>query len=387
MRIFYISDKTPNPAFQSNLWRANLLCSLEKMGFDIEEFEGDLSETFRNLDTRNSEHLKFIARNRPVLGKEILNQVRAAHEREPIDLFFSYLYDACLSPNIVEEIKALGIKTANFYCNASYQLHLVENISPHYDWCLMVERFRIDDYKAIGANPLYFQMAANPDVYHRLDTAYKYDVTFVGQRYGDRPHHIQALVDNGLDVRVWGMNWLSAPPVPEPFARRVVRRAGKLFTADGVDAIKRRLGLAVPSATADDIVSHLSALVGGPIADEEMIKLYSESKINIGFAGCGETFKGSEKIYQVKLRDFEIPMSGGFYLVEHCDELGEFYDLEKEVVTFRSPQELADKASYYLAHEGEREAIRNAGYERCRRDHTWENRFRTAFAEMGLINA
>ncbi len=46
--------------------------------------------------------------------------------------------------------------------------------------------------------------------------------------------------------------------------------------------------------------------------------------------------------------------------------------------------ELVEKASYYLAHEDERERIRRAGMERARRDHTWQARFQQVFAEIGL---
>jgi spore maturation protein CgeB len=84
------------------------------------------------------------------------------------------------------------------------------------------------------------------------------------------------------------------------------------------------------------------------------------------------------------LRDFEVPMSGGFYLVEYMEELEEFFDIGKEIVCYSDPQDLADKIRYYLEHEDQREEIRKAGYERAVRNHTWHKRFEMAFREMGM---
>ena len=65
-------------------------------------------------------------------------------------------------------------------------------------------------------------------------------------------------------------------------------------------------------------------------------------------------------IKQVRLRDFEAPMSGAFYLVERCDELAEFFEPDEEIVFFEDADELAEKAKYYLSHHAERERIRQA---------------------------
>jgi spore maturation protein CgeB len=77
-------------------------------------------------------------------------------------------------------------------------------------------------------------------------------------------------------------------------------------------------------------------------------------------------------------------MSGAFYLVEHFDELTEFFEPDREMVTFGSADELAEKCRYYLAHPRQRETIRQAGMVRARSEHTWQRRFERAFEQMGL---
>lgn len=372
MRIFYVSDTTPNAYFDSNLWRNNLYLPLVDLGHDVVEFQGDLRETFRNLDPSDPPQRAFIERNRPVLSAEILRQVREAHRRKPVDLFFSYLYDACIVPEAVDEIRSLGIRTVNWYCNGSYQLHLVREISPHYDHCLVPEKFRLADYRAMGARPIYCQEAANPNVYRPVDVPQDLPVSFVGQAYGDRPAYVAHLLSRGIDVRVWGRGWQALAASRHGPVQRLRRR-----WRNWARRIRRRPQLPAVVVLPD-------AIVGGVLDDEEVIATYSRSKVNLGFSAVGDTHRDGQRILQVRLRDFEVPMSGGFYMVEYMEELEEFFEIGKEVVCYRSPEDLGSKIAYYLSHDAEREAIRRAGRERCLRDHSWHRRFQDAFRAMGL---
>jgi len=326
------------------------------MGHDVVEFKYDLNETFLSLDTTDAHHRTLIQENRPKVSEELIGQVRVAHKIRPVDLFFSYLYDACVTPETIDEIRALGITAVNWYCNGSYQLHLVSEIAPHYDWCLVPERFRLNDYLRMGARPIYCQEAANPDVYKPYDLPLEYDVTFVGQAYGDRPAYIRHLINQGIDVRVWGRNW---PLIPAP-------------------------GIAEGEPQPGSTEQKTTVYGGGILSDDDMIRMFSRSRINLGFSSCGETHRTSERILQVRLRDFEVPMSGGFYMVEYMKELEEFFEIGKEIVCYGDREDLSDKIKYYLVHDNERETVRRAGHERCLRDHTWKKRFAAAFAEMGL---
>lgn len=395
MRIFYASDTTPNASFQSNLWRNNLYLPLVDLGHEVVEFQYDFGDTFRNLDPADPRQKAFIQRNRPKLSRELLKQVKEAHTARQVDLFFSYFYDACVFPEVIDEIRAMGIKTVNWYCNGSYQLHLVAEISPHYDFCLVPEKFRLQDYVAMGARPIYCQEAANPNIYQPYDLPMEFDVTFVGQAYGDRPAYIKYLRDREIAVRVWGHGWQAhsfAARTEEPGPlQRAAYIGRRLRTADGWQAVGRKIGKIFTGDSQEkdtpavqELIKFPDQILGGVLSDTEMIQMYSRSKINLGFSSCGNTHANEERILQVRLRDFEVPMSGGFYMVEYMEELEEFFELDKELVCYTGPEDLAGKIKYYLSHDREREAIRRAGYQRCLRDHTWHKRFESAFREMGL---
>ncbi len=385
MRIFYASDTTPNATLESNIWRNNLYRPLVDLGHDVVEFRYDLRETFQKLDP--VECRAFIRKNRPKVSSELLAQIREAHSRKQINLFFSYFYDACVLPEAIDEIRAMGIRTVNWYCNGSYQLELVSEISPHYDWCLVPEKFRLADYVAMGARPIYCQEAANPETYRPYALPKEFDVTFVGQAYGERPQYIRLLLDNGIDVRVWGPGWNNYGEVAQQSmlikARLLLGRGKRVFAPGGLSVLHRRLHRVLSVGFAHQATLP-AEILGDSLSDSEMTEMYSRSKINLGFSSCGNTHLSGERILQVRLRDFEVPMSGGFYMTEYMEELEEFFNIGQEIVCYKNPDDLVDKIKYYLANESMREAIRLAGYERCLHDHTWHKRFEAAFKEMGL---
>jgi spore maturation protein CgeB len=356
MRIFYAAADSPNilrlPS--SKVWRNNLYAPLVDLGHELVEFEFDYQPANLHLELLSDADRDFWRTERPRASQELLDQVKRAHASKPLDLFFSYFFAAYVEPAAIRAIADLGITTVNWYCNASYQLHLVADIAPAYHYCLVPEKFRLDDYRRLGANPIYCQEAANPNVYKPHDVPIEFDVTFVGQKYGDRPALLSRLHRAGVDVRAFGPGW--RPGSVAGWVRR------------GLNAVLSEQELPLVQC-------------GPPLSDDELVRMYSKSRISLGFGTVADTQSG---IKQVRLRDFEVPMSGGFYLVEAFDELTEFFEPDREVVFFRDAGELTDKSRYYLTHQEDRERIRQAGLRRARIEHTWQRRFEQVFRQIGV---
>ena len=77
-------------------------------------------------------------------------------------------------------------------------------------------------------------------------------------------------------------------------------------------------------------------------------------------------------------------MCRALYMTGYMDELAEHFEPDKEIITYRNMFELADKARYYLSHPNQAEKVRQAGYERALKDHTYQTRFRNLFKQLGL---
>jgi spore maturation protein CgeB len=124
---------------------------------------------------------------------------------------------------------------------------------------------------------------------------------------------------------------------------------------------------------------------GGPrLLHRDLIKMYSRSKISLGFATAGDSHRGPRRLTHLRLREFEAPMSGALYLTERQEELEEYFTPGREVLVYENAEDLLQQARFYLDHAETAERIRRAGYERALREHTWQHRFRDLFLALGL---
>lgn len=364
MRIFYCSlDSANNYALPgSNIWNNNLYKSLMKLSkvilpnFNVSR---QYAECFARIkSSRTPEEAK------KYYSYKLIENIKEEEKKEHIDLFFSYYYSKCIIPEIIDEIRKLGIITVNFYCNNIHQFDLVSEIAPHYDYCMFPEKEATKKYLDIGANPIHIQMAANPDFYKPYNLKREYDATFVGQNYLFRQNYAEYLYKNGIDIHVWGPGW---------------ERALKPNNVGLVNRIKSKIGLnksVLPNTN-----------VNGPLTDDELVKNYSRSKISLNFSEVSVKDKNEDfgKLKRhIRLRDFEAPMSGAFYMTGYQEELKEYYEIGKEIICYATKEDLLNKVRYYLKHQDEAETIRMAGHKRALKDHTWENRFKELFRKIGL---
>jgi hypothetical protein len=125
--------------------------------------------------------------------------------------------------------------------------------------------------------------------------------------------------------------------------------------------------------------------VRGSVKFDQQARVYSAYEVSMSFSNVwADGHPGSHLVPHVRLRDFEAPMCRACYVTGHTDEIAEFYEVGKEIDTYRSEEELVDKVRFYLGHTAAADKLREAGYQRAVRDHTWAQRFQQLFAEIGL---
>jgi spore maturation protein CgeB len=269
------------------------------------------------------------------------------------DLMFTFLFSDQFDFERLKKIsQSTGALTFNWFADDHWRF---DDFSRHWAPCFSfvstTDPQAVPKYHASGyRNVLLTQWAANPRIYARGNGPARYDVTFVGQPYGDRKAILQTLARRGIRIRTWGSAWNVT------IIHRLLRKF-RLLNDEAYTRIKASTRL----------------------TQEEMIAVFQSSRINLNLSSAS-----SSDGAQIKGRNFEIPACGGFQLSGRAPRLEEFFEPDKEIVLYGSRDELVEKVQYYLAHETEREAIASAGCARVLRDHTYEQRFRELFQQMGL---
>lgn len=361
-------------------WYFNLYEPLVDLGHEV---------YFFNLKTFcEEEKLRF----RSAMFKRRLSQVlpitfKAENKKKPFDLFFSYLTDLDIEEDALSQLSDVRLVKLNFSCNNTHQFYLVQKISRLFDFNLHSEKDASGLFEKSGARPIWFQMSANPNYYKPYNLDRTFDVTFIGMKYSRRAYYINYLLSNNINVQCFGPKWKPAKGLNfiKKEAKRTFWSLKCAYTMDLDKRIKYSSWISEYDF-GNQLINKYPHALHSPVQDQEMIMLFSKSKINIGFLEVYglDNQPGSPTRMHLHLREFEVPMSGGLYCTNYSDELSEFYIPDKEVIVFRNEYELADKIKFYLSHAKEAEKIREAGYRRAINDHTCHKRLSNLFKEIGL---
>jgi spore maturation protein CgeB len=272
------------------------------------------------------------------MNAEMLQVYFEAHKIQPIDAVVGYLSGQNTSPEILRIMANAGSIIFNFCWDDKLSFRGrklggrwtgVAAIASAVDLNLTNTSDSIVKYTGEGGIAVFWPEGADPDIHKPYDIPFEYDVSFVGQKYGWRPRFIKKLRKYGINVTTFGSGWEN-----------------------------------------------------GPLSEEEMVRVYSKSRINLGFSGVGF----SRKLMCLKGRDFEVPMSGGLYLTQDNPELSLVYEIGKEIVTYKDEKDCAEKIKWLLTDQENADKIRKAGRERALREHTWSKRFEKIFVLSGLMD-
>jgi spore maturation protein CgeB len=105
----------------------------------------------------------------------------------------------------------------------------------------------------------------------------------------------------------------------------------------------------------------------GPAWGYRMYEILNASKMTLNH-------HGDVLPYANNMRLFESTGTGTLLLTDWKENLHEMFEPGKEVVTYRTPEECAEKIQHYLTHEAERQTIASAGQARTLRHHTYQHR-------------
>ncbi len=393
MRIFCAVRHAKDPgSFFGGLWSGNFYPALQTLGHEVIESQVDLKplSEYMHLPGPFKPDIEAL---RGRVTEQILAEVKQAHAAKPIDLFLSYFYNSHFQPEAFAELHQAAIPTVNFYCNSLYQFELVDQIAAKVQFAWHAEKAGHDLYKKIGARPVWVQMAADPRMYYPVQAERLSRACFIGQRYADRDRWLAALVRHEIPVDIYGSGWkpivaksssnsqseTGSSPLYSQWAtlRRHWQRYG--WFGGFFRSVRHWAYRRASHGWMRDLAPHIQGHA------ESIPHTLARYEVVLNFSHVwADGLPGSRLIPHVRLRDFEGPMCRACFITGYTEELAEFYELGKEVETYRTIPELIEKTRYYLTHPADAERLRQAGYERARRDHTWERRFQQLFKAIGL---
>ena len=181
-------------------------------------------------------------------------------------------------------------------------------------------------YEKEGCTASFFPLASDTEIFHPLSIPRIYDVGFVGAKYGVREEIIQHLTSEGINVKAYGNGW----------------RDGRL-----------------------------------PLSDTN--KFYNQCEIVLGVG----TILGSENFTSMKLRDFDVPMSGSVYITHKNSDTEEIFTEGKEAYYYETSSECADLVKKLLSDEIDLSEVRACTLTKAL-DHTYIKRVKEMLTQLNF---
>lgn len=324
--------------FYPDSFARNIAVTARRMGHEVTEVE--TAPIHRHLKVLWAGFWTIVPRLFPKIEQRRQRKlVRAAEKFAPDMILLTY---GTLPPSVVGQLRgACSARIAVWYpdhlVNLGRQYLLASNLDA---WFFkdpyMVRVFR----DKLALNAFYLPEACNSRWHRRVELSaedhrkYDCDVGTVSNMYYYRAKMLEIFLN--YDMKIWGKSypaWLSSP----------------------LRAIYQ-----------DEYVT-----------GEEKAKAFNAAKIVLNTMHYGE-------IEGVNCRLFEAAGCGAFQIADWRPALADLFEPEKEIVTFRTRQELKAKVDYYLAHPKERREIADRAYARAHREHTYERRLEKMFEILGL---
>jgi hypothetical protein len=334
------------------------------------------------------------ARHQERLSKNqaLLDHAKHMLSEGGLDLIFCFVYDDFLTVEYARKLERLGVPMVNYNVDMANQWYRQIRIAPYFTTMLCAQRINMDSMARYG-RVLYFPMAARPPIMEvHSDFVPSAPVTFVGSPMDYRIRVLARVQQSGIPLAIYGNLW------NEGRVLRVRSGAAKTISdiyhyiwprlrTEGWRPLSRTLTKRFRRERPGSPESLSSTSKHGPVPDAALDDLFRNSKVNLGITRMIGEDPDRPGVNQVKLRDFEVPFAGGFYLVEEAEDHAELFKIGSEIETWHNPDELIDKIRYYSKHEGRRVAVAEAGRKRALAEHTWNSRFDFLFRTLGLTSS
>jgi spore maturation protein CgeB len=266
--------------------------------------------------------------------------LETAGEVQP-DLIFFIPFQEQFTRETLDQLKTRHTTIAWFGDDTWRFDSFSSHYAPHFTLIATTDPFSLGKYRDIGAAPILTEWAAAAPVSEVIvplgnNEDYQYAVSFVGGHNAYRAWFISRLERAGITVDCFGAGW--------PRGRVGFAEMEQIFR-------KSRINLNISNS-----VNHDIRFVLGGVRN---LKNYLRSP---------------KQAEQVKARNFEIPVAGGFQLTNYVPGIERHFLIGSEIAVYTTPEDCIDQIRYYLANEGIRTDVVARSHDRARTEHTYEQR-------------
>lgn len=326
------------PQFPDSFAR-NVAVTLQGMGCQVTAVEGcRVRHHGRRLPNL---FWRYLPKVFPALERATFKEVvRTAAAVQPDLVLVTYGF---MPPEVVRDVKRVSsAKVVCWFTDSIMNPHRQYFLAGAFDAVFLKEPFLVRVFREkLGLNAHYLPECCNPRWHRRTELSgeeysrYACDLAAQGTLHYYRAEMLELF--QGYDLKVWGRN--------------------------------------APAWLHSEIRNHYAHHY---LAESEKAKALGAAKIVIN------TMHYSE-IEGVNCTLFEAAGCGAFQIADWKPSLPELFEPEREIVTFRTRQELKDKVDYYLAHPLERQEIASRALARAHREHTYEVRIHKMLDDLGLV--
>ncbi len=330
-KILFVSMKHDygDPARGLSYDYKNLFLSLQGLNFEVELFD-----YIHEMDRVGREQM----------NANLLQKIKNGNY---VYTFISFFTDQ-LQFDYVEQFKKYTISIGIFY-DDTWRREFTMTWAKVLHYFTTTDFFGEEFYSDLGIrNAIMMGYGFSEMSYSHNDLLKKYDVSFVGAANATRRWYVEQVRRAGIQVATFGFGWPN-----------------------------------------------------GPVSQEELVNIFNQSKINLnlsnsvctdirfvlsGFRPLMNYLRSKKSGEQLKGRHVEISACGGFQLSFYADGIETLYQPNKEIAVYLSVDDLINKIKFYLKHEGARQKIAQAGYQKTIEKFEYKKRLNDLFERIRVSN-
>lgn len=321
-------------------------------------------------------------------------------------------YDRVFSVNFAPLISGVCEQNQIPYVSWVYDSPLhIRNLEPLKNRCNTIyffDRMQAEEYRRMGVEARHLPLAVDSEVFHvNPDSAdkekYGTDISLVGKLYqteyqyymqpldGYQRGYLEGMIQSQL--KVYGgyiIPELITDELLEGLNRSYAKVSGNGFVMGrrelefmlacettgrerylALALLSRHFGTTIYSTQQDDRLSE-AKFKGYADYYRDMPYIFHLSRINLNISL--KTIRTG-----IPLRVVDVMGCGGFVLTNYQEEVAEHFCNGEECVIYENLEDMYAKAKFYLEHEEERKRIARKGFERVKKDFTFEQRLREMF--------